>query len=518
LAPDGSGYTIEFQSSIRAMKQGLNVSEFPTTESARIGPGGSPSFATGVAFVACLLREACMSVAHFWRDHRVLISVVTVVYILASFYLAFVDSSVFIDHGYPVHGGGDSYHYALLTENLVAGHGFSVSESAPYVPDMLRSPGYSAFLVPLYVIDHTFRLAIVVQIFLVIGTALLIQAIGRKILPDRWASAVAFAYALDPTTIFYSLSIWSDTLFVFLLSAGFWLMFARTPRGWASALVPGVIMALAAYVRPAGGYLIWILAAFFVVAGISRIGWKKTLVSIIALLVAYGAVLAPWYVRNYKESGVAVLSSIGPYTLLLYDVHDFLISRGQSPESVNAEIASKLPFEGDALRNAKYSYMMTDIAKEYIKRDPIGYATFHMFGSVNLLVSSSIRDLATNLSLLHTRLEALHLMSDNSVNVKSLIVRDPVGAVRYSLLDEPLLTLERVFRLATVFLAAVAFVLAIIRKRTRFFVLLFAIIVAYTALVIGPVSYPRYRMSAEPFLFMMAAAGAVALLPRRAIQ
>ena len=30
LAPDGSGYTIEFQSSIRTMKQGIVISEFPT--------------------------------------------------------------------------------------------------------------------------------------------------------------------------------------------------------------------------------------------------------------------------------------------------------------------------------------------------------------------------------------------------------------------------------------------------------------------------------------------------------
>jgi len=61
IAPDGPGYTIEFQSSIRAMKQKMRIIEFPTHESARIGPGGAPSLPTGIAFIKCLLREIGLS-------------------------------------------------------------------------------------------------------------------------------------------------------------------------------------------------------------------------------------------------------------------------------------------------------------------------------------------------------------------------------------------------------------------------------------------------------------------------
>jgi hypothetical protein len=52
LALDGPGYTIEYQSPIRAFKPGLRIAEFPTYEASRIDHReGSPSFQTGVAFL-----------------------------------------------------------------------------------------------------------------------------------------------------------------------------------------------------------------------------------------------------------------------------------------------------------------------------------------------------------------------------------------------------------------------------------------------------------------------------------
>lgn len=58
LALDGSGYTIEYQSSIRSFKKGLKIAEFPTYESPRIdGKNGSPCIATGLAFLKLYFSE-----------------------------------------------------------------------------------------------------------------------------------------------------------------------------------------------------------------------------------------------------------------------------------------------------------------------------------------------------------------------------------------------------------------------------------------------------------------------------
>lgn len=58
LQPDGKGYTIEYQSTIRALKHRLKIAEFPTREGQRIGPEkGSPSIQTGLAFLKLYRQE-----------------------------------------------------------------------------------------------------------------------------------------------------------------------------------------------------------------------------------------------------------------------------------------------------------------------------------------------------------------------------------------------------------------------------------------------------------------------------
>ncbi len=58
LKPDGPGYVIEYQLSIRAMKLGLSVAEIPTEEGQRIGgESGAPSIPTGLLFLKFLFRE-----------------------------------------------------------------------------------------------------------------------------------------------------------------------------------------------------------------------------------------------------------------------------------------------------------------------------------------------------------------------------------------------------------------------------------------------------------------------------
>lgn len=58
LQVDGPGFVIEFQSSIRAMKLGLDIREIPTYESPRIGGESTArSLPTGILFVKFFLRE-----------------------------------------------------------------------------------------------------------------------------------------------------------------------------------------------------------------------------------------------------------------------------------------------------------------------------------------------------------------------------------------------------------------------------------------------------------------------------
>ncbi len=58
MKPDGPGFTIEYQMTMRAFKHNLKILEFPTYESPRIGGDSyAKSLPTGIAFVKIFLKE-----------------------------------------------------------------------------------------------------------------------------------------------------------------------------------------------------------------------------------------------------------------------------------------------------------------------------------------------------------------------------------------------------------------------------------------------------------------------------
>lgn len=55
---DEAGYAIEYQMTIRALKEDMKIKEFPTIENKRIaGISQAPSISTGLTFIRCLFKE-----------------------------------------------------------------------------------------------------------------------------------------------------------------------------------------------------------------------------------------------------------------------------------------------------------------------------------------------------------------------------------------------------------------------------------------------------------------------------
>jgi hypothetical protein len=154
---------------------------------------------------------------------------------------------------------------------------------------------------------------------------------------------------------------------------------------------------------------------------------------------------------------------------------------------------------------------MMEIVKEKIFADPLNYGVYHILGSINLFLSSSIRDTSLNLPKFGEALSAVGLAGGNTVNVKELLATDPARALWYGITAEPLFTFERVLRLLGLLLAVGVTLYALVTRRFTILFLVLVTIVAYTALVIGPVSYPRYRIPLEPFLYLITAYGWVSL-------
>jgi len=62
INPDGQGYTIEYQMTIRALKKSLKIGEFPTHEGKRLGGESyAKSLPVGIAFLNLLFHEILLS-------------------------------------------------------------------------------------------------------------------------------------------------------------------------------------------------------------------------------------------------------------------------------------------------------------------------------------------------------------------------------------------------------------------------------------------------------------------------
>lgn len=448
-----------------------------------------------------------------YSRHRALVATILVVYALALAYIAFVDNGHYSKFGYPIHDGGDSQNYAQLAANLAQEHAFSRSTSTPFRPEMFRAPGYPLFLAPFYVFDRSLTVPILLHIVLLVASAYLILVMGKRFLPDPWPTIVAYAYVLDPATIFYTLTLLSDTLFIFLLLLITFLLFFREQElRWQTVAVCGAVLGYAALVRPAGMYLVAVVV-FLLYWLLIREGWRKRVGLILVFLVAYAAILTPWYLRNFHVSGVFGHSTVGANVLLFNNVKQFLMNEeGVTEGEAMEEILDSLPtrrYEDHI--DLAYSHVLMDRVKEVVWAHPFSYAFFHLKGSANLFLTSSVRDISLNLPLAEAGLQKIHMTGANETNIKELFKTNPPAAIWHSLLDEPLLTFERVVRLIILLSAVIGCVWGAWRKDTRFFVVLLALYIGYFALVTGPVSYPRYRLPLEPYLFMAAALGVVYL-------
>src|SRR5262249_7039024 len=119
------------------------------------------------------------------------------------------------------HVGGDTGVYEKVANNLIGTHTFSISDSAPYVPNDIRPPRYPIFISAIYVVfrHHATPISLM-QLLLHVINCYLIAMLALTIVsrPNRMRIAsLAFALAaVCPFLANYTATILSETLTIFL--------------------------------------------------------------------------------------------------------------------------------------------------------------------------------------------------------------------------------------------------------------------------------------------------------------
>ena len=206
-----------------------------------------------------------------------------------------------------------------------------------------------------------------VQSLALLLTAVMVYGISRYVFHDNIAATVSYTLTLFyPFFIFYQGVLMSETVFIFLLVAGFLWLYR-----WENAsferdrylVVATIAFALAVYFKAT----LWLLppllvASLALFAGRSRLRFLRALV--LSALV-FGICLSPWWFRNYQ-----VFNEFVPFTTasprLLYSGNNPMNESGGGRRGMDWEPIA----EFDTLSELAWAEAYRREALSYIARNP----------------------------------------------------------------------------------------------------------------------------------------------------
>lgn len=204
--------------------------------------------------------------------------------------------------------------YAQIAINVLEQHVFSHENQPPYVPSIIRLPGYPLFLAGVYkVFGHGNNTAVrVVQAGLDTLTCVLIALVAFQWVDEERkhrAALIAFVLAaVCPFTAIYVATVLTEVPTNFLavatvLTATFGFTAAdNTDRRKAVLwwIVSGLLAGLAVLFRPDSGLFAAAIGGTLVYAVFLKRKLKPLFVSAVLFSVAFCVVLVPWTIRNYR--------------------------------------------------------------------------------------------------------------------------------------------------------------------------------------------------------------------------
>lgn len=235
-------------------------------------------------------------------EHKILIILAVVGIVIFGFYTRFeMITKTIVDH--PIRADAADYyfyafnlrHYGVYSKQQTDG---TSDFSKKLVPDAVRPPGYSLFLLPFVEFPPTAEMVRHITFSQAVASAVTIfVAFGVFItfLSWPWAMAACLLLAMSPHLISMNVYVLTETLFTFLLVLSAWFMAKVASRKtWKWAFALGVILGCALLVKPTMKYfIVFLIPAFFLF--FTR---KQAIILLSAVIVGYSLAIGPWLIRN----------------------------------------------------------------------------------------------------------------------------------------------------------------------------------------------------------------------------
>jgi hypothetical protein len=182
-----------------------------------------------------------------------------------------------------------------------------------FVPEVIRTPGYPAFVAAVYKVfgDGNDLAVVIAQAFLFAAICLAVYALARRVSSERVALGAACATALFAPLPYFGALVLTELFTTFVLTVAMLVaMRAAQEKRIVLYAAAGVLFSLTTLVRPA-----FVLLPFGLAAGMPLLArpqrTRAALAGWAALAVAAALTLAPWFTYNYVHLGRFTLSPAG---------------------------------------------------------------------------------------------------------------------------------------------------------------------------------------------------------------
>jgi 4-amino-4-deoxy-L-arabinose transferase-like glycosyltransferase len=395
-------------------------------------------------------------------------------------------------------------------------------------PDTRYGPGYPLIVALIYLLTNH-SLAMLLLILAIAGaiTSGLVYLIGKEIdLSEKLAAAAGMLFGVSPAVIWIPPSgMGGDIFFVLFLALALYytLRLPTMRQWWYGAFLIGCTLGLATLVRPIGFYFafVFIAATPFLT---QKISWNKMTAAVVVLmLLGFYATITPWMIRNHVVSGHSSLASQFAHNPFYYNIPLYLASKNGTSQydeieklmdTVGQHDNYKL-INGFTYRNAEgHSYydVLVTLEKQFLKENLLSYGIFHLYRMIPFFVGSGVNVMYATITNEVPNMPDTPFFPRAAENTASLFYSGNITAVFANLIYYWPATLERIVWAALFLLAFCAPLLTEgVRRRFAIFGVVMILVVAILA---SPIAQPRYRIPAEPFLWLGAALGASALYGR----
>jgi 4-amino-4-deoxy-L-arabinose transferase-like glycosyltransferase len=403
--------------------------------------------------------------------------------------------------------GSDAEQYLALANNLADEGVFSRESTPPYTPEVFRTPGYPAFLVPFVQIfgERPLLPVVIAQVMVSVLAVWVTACLARRLFDGRiglWAGGLI---AVMPVSILMTGAIYAETVFAALLVGAGWLLIDSLERSrWTMSAAAGLVLGIATLVRPIGLPMI----ALWAILPLTKRSIHRALPHVLALLLAFGLPVGAWMGRNAALFGRFSLASVSDSNLLYYNAASSEAHRLGIPlDEARARLYEQVeepPPTGDSWPGSAEG----TVARRVIVEHPAAFVWYNGVDALN-----GLRPGFSRLLMLAG--------PDDSADLIEIFREGSLPAVWQAVGGQngPLLIVEALMVISTAILivgSLVGFIVMLARRRW-FEVVLLGLIPALLLYLPGLASNARFRAPVEPLMAILAAGGAI-LLVRQAVK